>query len=41
MNNWFVLRTITGKEKKVKEIIERTMLTDTKLVLILPIKPYN
>ena len=32
MNNWFVLRTITGKEKKVKEIIERTMLTDTKLV---------
>ena len=32
MKNWFVLRTITGKEKKVKEIIERTMLTDTKLV---------
>jgi len=31
MKNWFVLRTITGKEKKVRESIERSMLTDTKL----------
>tara|TARA_R110000824_G_scaffold219490_3_gene406436 strand:+ start:2829 stop:3380 length:552 start_codon:yes stop_codon:yes gene_type:complete len=31
MKNWFVLRTITGKEKKVKERIERNMVTDTKL----------
>lgn len=31
MKNWFVLRTITGKEKKVKEVIERNMTTDTQL----------